>query len=47
MPREWTDWAPPGAQAVLAGVQPLPIDAFGLLALAELVTSLTRNDGLD
>jgi len=47
MPREWTDWAAPGAQAVLTGVQPLPIDALGLLALAELVTSLSRNDGLD
>jgi hypothetical protein len=26
-------------------VQPLLVDAFGLLGLAELVTRLTRNDG--
>jgi Family of unknown function (DUF5372) len=44
--REWTDWAPPGAPAVSAG-KSLTIDAFGLLSLTELVTSLTRNGGLD
>jgi hypothetical protein len=32
--------------AVSAG-KSLMIDAFGLLSLTELVTSLTRNDGLD
>ena len=46
MAREWTDWAPPGAPAVSAG-KSLMIDAFGLLSLTELVTSLTRNGGLD
>jgi Family of unknown function (DUF5372) len=46
VPREWTDWAPLDAQAAPTG-QPLLIDAFGLLALTEFVTSLTRNDGLD
>ena len=47
MPREWTDWAPPDAQVTPIGGQPLIIDAFGLLALTELVTSLTRKGGLD
>src|SRR5271169_3819215 len=46
MALEWTDWAPPGASAVSAG-KSLMIDAFGLLSLTELVTSLTRNGGLD
>jgi len=46
MAREWTDWAPAGASAVSAG-KSLMIDAFGLLSLTELVTSLTRNGGLD
>src|SRR6266481_1378471 len=46
MAREWTDWAPPGAPAVSVG-KSLMIDAFGLLSLTELVTSLTRNGGLD
>jgi len=46
MAREWTDWAPPGASAVSPG-KSLMIDAFGLLSLTELVTSLTRNGGLD
>jgi hypothetical protein len=45
LPREWTDWAPPGTETVPSGVQPLLVDAFGLLGLAELVTRLTRNDG--
>ena len=45
LPREWTDWAPPGTQTAPTGVQPLLVDAFGLLGLAELVTRLTRNDG--
>ena len=47
MPREWTDWAPPKAQITAAGGQPLITDAFGLLALNELVASLTRKCGLD
>ena len=45
LPREWTDWAPPGTQTAPTGVQPLFVDAFGLLGLVELVTRLTRNDG--
>ena len=47
VPREWTDWAPLDAQAAPTGGQPLLIDVFGLSALTELVTLLTRNDGLD
>ena len=39
MPREWTDWAPPGAQAC-ASSEGLLLDAFGLIALAELIASL-------
>ncbi|MCA6112523.1 DUF5372 family protein [Bradyrhizobium cenepequi] len=39
MPREWTDWAPPGSEAV-ACTQPLFIDATGLIALAEIVALL-------
>jgi hypothetical protein len=39
MPRDWTDWAPPGAQAC-AGRTPLLVDAFGLAALAELIASI-------
>jgi hypothetical protein len=41
--RDWTDWAPPGALSQpVDGLQPLLIDAPGLLALAELVASLRR-----
>jgi hypothetical protein len=47
VPREWTDWAPLDAQAAPTGSQPLLIDGFGLLALAEFVTLLTGNVGLD
>jgi hypothetical protein len=46
LPREWTDWAPPRA-APMSADKSLMIDAFGLLSLTELVTSLTRNSGLD
>jgi hypothetical protein len=45
MPREWTDWATPDAQVTPTGAQPLIIDAFGLLALNELIASLTRKRG--
>jgi hypothetical protein len=45
LPREWTDWAPPDAQATPAGSQPLITDAFGLLALNDLVAALTRKRG--
>ena len=41
MPREWTDWAPPGGQACASGA-PLVIDAFGLVAVADLIASLHR-----
>jgi hypothetical protein len=37
MAREWTDWAPPNAQVTPTGGHPLIIDAFGLLALNELI----------
>jgi hypothetical protein len=47
VPRGWTDWAPLDAQAAPPGRQPLLIDGFGLLALAELVTLLMHDDGLD
>jgi hypothetical protein len=39
MPREWTDWAPPDKQACGKGA-PLVVDAFGLVALAELIACL-------
>ena len=42
VPREWTDWAPPDAQITPDGSKPLLIDAFGLLALAEVVIPLKR-----
>ena len=43
MPQDWTDWAPPGSQA-RAGDERLLIDAFGLIALAELLTSFRSGD---
>jgi hypothetical protein len=47
MPRDWTDWAPPGVQTPL-GCAPLLIDVFALVELAELVACLKRrNEGLD
>src|SRR6478736_4140714 len=46
VPREWTNWAPLDEHAAHPGRQPLLIDAFGLLALTELVTLLTHG-GLD
>jgi hypothetical protein len=47
MPRDWTDWAPPGTQACLNDGR-LLIDAPGLIALAELIFSLAAGDfGLD
>jgi Family of unknown function (DUF5372) len=47
MPREWTDWGPPGCQA-RAGNERLLIDAFSLAALAELMVSLGISDfGVD
>jgi hypothetical protein len=42
MPREWTDWAPPGGQAS-SGAVSLLVDAFGLVALVELVASFAKN----
>jgi Family of unknown function (DUF5372) len=47
MPREWTDWARPGAQASATRV-PLLIDAFGLATLAELIAALAHGQfGVD
>jgi len=46
VPREWTDWAPPGTQAATIGSQqPLLIDVPGLLALTELIFSLKQKKG--
>src|SRR5579864_8993529 len=39
MPREWTDWASPDERACTSGSS-LVVDAFGLVALAELIASL-------
>jgi hypothetical protein len=47
LPREWTDWGPPGFQPH-AGEQRLLIDAVGLVRLAELIASLGASDfGVD
>ena len=46
--REWTDWAAPGtSRELINGQQPLLIDAPGLLALADLISSLKRKRTLD
>jgi hypothetical protein len=45
MPREWTDWARPNAHVTPTDGQPLITNAFGRLALNELVASLTRKCG--
>jgi len=39
MPREWTDWAPPGASSA-APTTLLVVDVLGLVALTELVESI-------
>src|ERR1700684_64671 len=41
MPREWTDWAPPNAHVTPTDGKLLITDAFGLLALNELIALLT------
>jgi hypothetical protein len=47
MPREWTDWAPPDKQ-VCANKASLVIDAFGLVALADLIACLdVAKSGVD
>jgi hypothetical protein len=43
VPREWTSWGPPGSQAC-AGEERLLIDAWGLIALVELVVALREGD---
>jgi hypothetical protein len=44
VPREWTDWAPPGAPSEpINGQQPLLFDVAGALALSELACSLKRH----
>ena len=41
--REWTDWAAPGTSLEpISGQQPVLIDAPGLLALADPISSLER-----
>jgi hypothetical protein len=42
MPRDWTDWAPPGVEPP-PGCTPLLIDAFDLVGLAELVASTAQH----
>ena len=46
--REWTNWAAPGTSLEpISGQQQLLIDAPGLLALADLISSLKRKRTLD
>jgi len=41
VPREWTDWAPPGTPSdPIDGQQPLLFNVVGALTLSELVCSL-------
>jgi hypothetical protein len=42
MPREWTDWATPDRE--VCGAK-LLIDAFGLTALADFITTLRSANG--
>ena len=44
--REWTDWAAPGTTPYqpISGQQSLLIDAPGLLALADLISTLKRKN---
>jgi hypothetical protein len=47
LPRDWTDWTPPGTLARLNDWR-LLVDAAGLVALADLIFLLTSDDfGLD
>ena len=47
MPRDWTDWARPEAQASPTNV-PLLIDAISLVALAKLIEALAHDQsGVD
>jgi hypothetical protein len=46
MPRDWTDWAPPGTEPP-PGSAPLRIDAFALLQLAELTATIKSAKGVD
>jgi len=46
MPRDWTDWAPPGVEP-LPGSAPILFDAFALLRLAEFVATLKLAKGVD
>jgi hypothetical protein len=43
MPRDWTDWAPPGSQP-RSGDDRLLVDAFGLIALTELFAAMGSDD---
>jgi Family of unknown function (DUF5372) len=40
MTREWTDWAAPDVQAAPC-IEPIIVDASGLIALAEFVESIS------
>jgi hypothetical protein len=42
MPREWTDWALPDSQVSLG--EPLLVDAFGLLILADLLRIIDASE---
>src|SRR6202008_4266531 len=45
IPRDWTDWAPPGRSVEpINGQRSLLVDTLGLLALAELVGALKRKN---
>jgi hypothetical protein len=47
IPRDWTDWTPSGSLAPLNDCR-LLVDAAGLLALADLIFSLSTSDfGVD
>ena len=46
VPRDWTDWALPGSRA-LPGEQQLVIDAWGLVALAELTIAVRADFSVD
>jgi Family of unknown function (DUF5372) len=47
MPRDWTDWAPPGSQPHSDGER-LLVDALGLVALAAFIAAMEPGDlGVD
>jgi hypothetical protein len=42
VPREWTDWAPPGSE--ICSTNPLLADVWGLLALVDLLAAMTSEN---